>query len=203
MTLRWVAKLCAMPVALAVLAGTPHEARAHCDSVAGPVVGDARLALESGDPAPVLKWVGEAYEDEIRTVFRQAAAVRALGGDAKALAERHFFETVVRIHRAGEGEAFAGLKPASAIDPGLAAADKALRTGSVDELAARLSASVADGIRSRFAITAERSKHALDSVAAGREYVAAYVQYVHFVESANQLVSEGASTKHHEPTPTP
>ena len=198
-----VAKRCAVLFAVAVLSGISDETRAHCDSLGGPVVQDARLALESGDPTPVLKWVRQTQEDEIRAAFKQAIAVRALGGDAKALADRHFFETVVRIHRAGEGEEFAGLKPASDVDPGLAAADKALQTGSVDELAKRLSASVGDGIRKRFAVAMERSKRAPDSVAAGREYVAAYVQYVHFVESVNRLASEGAPTTHHESTPAP
>lgn len=182
----------------AACAMTPN-ALAHCDSLAGPVVQDARVALEQGDPTPVLKWVRAEHEDEIRSTFRQTMAVRAKGDDAKALADQHFFETVVRVHRAGEGEAFSGLKPASSTDAGIAAADKALQLRSGDELAKHMSAAISEGIRQRFALALERKEHAATSVDAGREYVEAYVDYIHFVEAVNRLALQGASHTHREP----
>jgi len=188
-------------VALAALFTFPSLTWAHCDSLEGPVVQDARLALEKGDPTPVLKWVSKEHEGEIRDAFKQTMAVRTRGDDARTLADRYFFETLVRIHRAGEGEAFAGLKPASDVDPGIAAADKALESESPEELARHLSAAVSEGIQKRFALALERKKHAQESVEAGRKYVEAYVDYIHFVESVNRLASHGASQKHHEPTP--
>jgi hypothetical protein len=171
---------------------------AHCDSLEGPVVQDARLALEKGDPNPVLKWVRREHEGEIRDAFKEAIAVRGKGDTAKALADRYFFETLVRIHRAGEGEGFTGLRPASSVDAGIAAADKALQSGSAKELARHMSAAVAEGIQKRFAVAVERKKHMADSVEAGREYVEAYVDYIHFVESVNRLASHGASHLHQE-----
>jgi len=185
-------------MAVSVVSLIPGRVWAHCDSLEGPVVWDARLALEKGDPIPVLKWVNKEHEDEIRVAFKQTMAMREKGGDAKALADRFFFETLVRIHRAGEGEAFTGLKPASDVDPGIAAADKALQSGSANELAKHMSATVADGITKRFAIAVERKKHVADSVEAGRDYVEAYVDYIHFVESVNRLASYGASHLHPE-----
>lgn len=174
---------------------------AHCDSIDGPVIRDARKALETNDATPVLKWVSAAHEAGIREAFEQTMAVRRHGDDARALADRHFFETLVRIHRAGEGEAFTGLKPPADIDPGIAAADEALKAGSVDELVRHLSSAVSDGIRTRFDAAAERKEHAEESVDAGRAYVEAYVAYIHYVEGLNRLASRGASTKHHEPEP--
>jgi len=94
--------------------------------------------FERGDPSPALRWVRKENETEIRAIFKQVQAARGEGDAAKAVAERFFFETLVRIHRAGEGEPFTGLKPASAIDPGLLAADKALQQGSVKELAQQM-----------------------------------------------------------------
>lgn len=176
----------------------PIGAWAHCDSLEGPVVQDARLALEKGDPTPVLKWVNKEHEGEIRDAFKRTLAVRGKGDEAKALADRYFFETLVRIHRAGEGEAFTGLKPASNVDPGIAAADNALQSGSAKDLAEHMSAAVGEGIRKRFAVALERKKHVTDSVDAGREYVEAYVDYIHFVESVNRLASHGASHLHNE-----
>jgi len=192
----------AILVALA-LGGLPSSrARAHCDSLEGPVVQDAREALENGDPTSVMKWVGEAHEGEVREAFARTMAVRRRDDEARALADRHLFETLVRLHRAGEGEAFTGLKPASGVDPGIAAADEALRAGSATDLAERLSAALAEGVRKRFAIALERRKRASDSIAAGRRYVDAYVDYVHFVESIERLVAQGASHRHHEPGAT-
>ena len=183
---------------LSVVSVVPGRAWAHCDSLEGPVIQDARLALEKGDPTPVLKWVDKEHEDAIRLAFKQTMTVRGKGEDAKALADHFFFETLVRMHRAGEGEAFTGLKLASNVDPGIAAADKALQSGSASELAKHMSAAIAEGIKERFAVAAERKKHAADSVEAGREYVEAYVAYIHFVESVNRLSSHGASHLHHE-----
>ena len=103
-----------------LVAGHAPRGWAHCDSLDGPVVMDARTALEKGDVTPVLKWVKKEHELEIRNVFEQTMTVRAKGEDAKALADMYFFETIVRIHRAGEGEAYTGLKPAKrrSGDPG-------------------------------------------------------------------------------------
>jgi hypothetical protein len=173
-------------------------AAAHCDSLDGPVVRDARAALQSGDPTIVMKWVGEQQESEIRGAFERTIAVRGIGGQAQELADLYFFETLVRLHRAGEGEAFTGLKPAGSIDPAIAAADDALETGSGATLAMRISAAVDAGINRRFEAAADAQKHAGESIAAGRAYVEAYVEYVHFVESAALLVEHGAPRTHHD-----
>ena len=186
-------------LALAAFLAIPSVARSHCDSLDGPVVRDARIALDAGDVTPVLKWVRQEHEAEIRDVFTRARAVRALGADARALADRLFFETLVRLHRAGEGEAFTGLKPANDVDPGIAAADQSLASGSADELVEHLVAAVREETRKRFEVAKELGRHANESVEAGRTYVAAYVDYIHFVESVNGLASHAASAKHHEP----
>ena len=189
----------AVVVALAALFIFPSMTLAHCDSLDGPVVRDARLALEKGDPSTVLKWVNKEHEGEIREAFKQTMAVRSRGDDARALADRYFFETLVRIHRAGEGEGFTGLKPGREVDPGIAAADAALESQSAAELARHLSATISEGIQKRFALASERRKHAQENVEAGRAYVEAYVDYIHFVESVHRLASDGASPTHHEP----
>ena len=175
----------------------PHPARAHCDTLDGPVVLDAKAALQKGDVTPVLKWVRADDEKEIRQSFAKALQVRGLGDDARELADRHFFETLVRIHRAGEGVAYTGLKPAGQVDPGIAAADNALEDSSVDVLAPKLGERVAAGLRERFARVVAAKRHADESVEAGRAYVAAYVEYVHYVEEVHALASASASEHNH------
>jgi hypothetical protein len=184
---------------LALLVTLPSRARAHCDSLDGPVIRDARAAFERGDVGPVLKWVGAEDEALIRSAFAQAAAVRANGGEARELADQHFFETLVRVHRLGEGEGFTGLEPAGSVDPGLAAADRALASGSGEELSAELSAAVAREVQRRFSRVHDLRERADDSTAAGRAYVAAYVEYAHFVEAVHRLTQSGASHRHGEP----
>ena len=188
---------------LVVLLVACHAPRswAHCDSLDGPVVMDARTALEKGDVTPVLKWVKKEHELEIRNIFEQTMAVRAKGEDAKTLADMYFFETLVRVHRAGEGEAYTGLKPAKSVDPGIQAADDALRSGSGDELARDLSSRVGAGIQERFLLARKRAARATDSIDAGREYVEAYVDYIHYVENVHRLVTQGVSHLHHDPAP--
>lgn len=190
-----IASLSSLIIALALL--TTPKAAAHCDTLDGPVVEDARIALKKDDVTPVLKWVSKASEKEVREAFAATLKVRSLSEDARKLADMHFFETLVRVHRAGEGEPFTGLKPAGTIDPGFVAADKAVEEGSVTELSADIAKSVQEGLRKRFADVIEKKKHADDTVEAGRAYVAAYVEYAHYVEALHTLTSSGAEEHHH------
>jgi len=169
-------------VILLVLA-TAGDALAHCDTLDGPVVNLARQALAKGDVKIILPWVAADKEVEIKKAFDLAVAVRGKGEKEKELADTYFFETLVRVHRAGEGAPYTGLKPAG-LDPGPAipAADKALETGNPQELLKLINGKVHDGIHKYFVAAREKKAHAGDSVEAGRAYVAAYVPYLHFVE---------------------
>jgi hypothetical protein len=168
---------------------------AHCDTLDGPVVKEARVALDNGDITPLFKWLRPSDENVIRDAFEMARAVRTKGGKAKELADMYFFETLVRIHREGEGAPYTGLKPGVAVDPAVALADKALGNGNVDKLVNVLSNAMANGIRKRFQHASETQKHADDSVTAGREFVESYVVFTHYVEGLHGLIKGGAA--HH------
>jgi hypothetical protein len=187
-------------VALTLVTGlvlTPGIASAHCDALDGPVVKAARAALDRGDVTLVLRWVTPDREAAVRDAFTRTVAVRALGNDAQALADTWFFETLVRIHREGEGASFDGLKPAGHIEPFIAAVDRTLVTGSVDDVTADVSAHVVRSIKERFERARAAQARADTSVEAGREFVAAYVDYLHYVEA---LYNAGAGVEHHEET---
>jgi hypothetical protein len=170
----------ALVAALALM--LPQIAAAHCDALDGPVITEAREALEKGDVTPVLKWVMPQHEEAVRQAFAHTRQVRALGPEARDLADMYFFETLVRVHREGEGAPYTGIKPAGMIEAPIVKADQALAQGNVDQLADAISAHVGKAMRERFAHAMEKKKHADESVDAGREFVEAYVQYVHFVE---------------------
>lgn len=165
----------------------------HCDTLDGPLVGRARQALEGDNVNLVLPWVRAEDEPEIRQVFAHAQAVRVLGPQARALADRHFFETLVRVHRAGEGAPFTGLKPAGLdLGPAVPAADRALETGTVDAVLQLLLDAVREGVRTRFQTALHQRAFDPNDVPAGRQYVAAYVAYVHCVEKVWRAVHPAA-----------
>ena len=182
-------------VLLMTLLGVPISAFAHCDTLGGPVVETARSALDKGDVTPLLKWVRTDEEKEIQAAFEKTLAMRTYGSEAKEFADMYFFETLVRIHREGEGAPYTGLKPGAAIDPAVALADQALESGSIDKLVKVLTNAMANGIRERFAHAYENQKHADDSVITGREFVESYVVFTHYVEGLHGLIK--GNTAHH------
>lgn len=171
------------------------KAFAHCDTLDGPVIQDARAALEKGDITPALKWVKKDTEPEIRAAFDKALAERKSNKDA---ADMKFFETLVRVHRAGEGAAFTGLKPSGYVEPIIAWADKALETGSIDNLTQEMATHLTSGVKERFEHAFKLKKHKDESVEAGREYVEAYVEYVHFIEGLHDMISGKGGHRHEE-----
>ena len=157
-------------------------ANAHCDTLDGPVVAAARKALESGNVNLVLVWVQKKDEADIRNQFQKTVAVRKAGGQAKELADMYFFETLVRIHRAGEGAGYTGLKPAGKIEPPIAAADKSLETGKLQDVAKLISKRTEEGLHRSFEDMMRKKKYNPNDVAAGRAFASAYVEYTHYVE---------------------
>ncbi len=161
-------------------------ALAHCDTLDGPVVVAAKKAIEKGDVTPVLKWIHKEDEAEIKELFKKTLTVRAAGPEAKELADLYFLETLVRIHRAGEGQPYTGLKPGGQPEPAVVESDKALETGKAADLIKGITEEVQAGIRRRFDKAFEKKQHAEESVEAGREFVAAYVEFMHYVEGLHQ-----------------
>ena len=160
----------------------PAPVRAHCDTLDGPVVAAARTALETGKPNPALVWVRPEDEKEIRDVFAKTMAVRKAGGAARDLADMYFFETLVRVHRTGEGAPYTGLKPAGQIEPPIAAADQALVTGKLDNVSRVVISRIDGGLHKHFKQVMAKKKFAPNNVEAGRAYANAYVEYGHYVE---------------------
>jgi len=171
-------------------------ATAHCDSMKGPVVAAARQALESGDVTLVLRWVRAQDEQAIREAFRKTLEVRRTSAAAKELADKYFFETLVRVHRAGEGAPYTGLKSADVpFEPGVEEADKALKSGDLMALMRGLHGILESGLKSRHDRVVETRNQADGSVASGRAYVAAYVDFLHYAEG----LFKAAGAKGHAP----
>lgn len=195
-TFSWVilAVWCAATVAM-----FPARVRAHCDTMSGPVVQAARQALETGNVNRVLIWVREQDEAEIRNAFQQTVAVRKLGREARDLSDRSFFETLVRVHRAAEGAPYTGLKAVDTdLGPAIPCADKAIEDGKVDALLKLLTEAAQKGIQEHFNDVTAKKNFKPDDVRAGREYVRAYVSYMHYVERLYEAATLPAAGHHPE-----
>lgn len=168
---------------------------AHCDTMAGPVVKAAQEALRTRNVNLVLIWVHENDEAEVKDKFQQTLAVRRLNPQARKLADNYFFETVVRLHRAGEGEPYTGLKPLGTdLGPVIPLADKSLAAGSPDELLKLFPATAHTEIQARFQEALNRRQFKPNDVQAGRMYVKAYITFMHYVEELYEHNAEQTKT---------
>jgi hypothetical protein len=193
---------------LAVFAGlmTYSSIFAHCDTLDGPVVKAAKDALEKGNVNLVLLWVQKEQEADVITAFNKTLDVRKSNPEAKELADNYFFETVVRLHRQGEGEPYTGLKAAGQeMGPAIPAGDNAIEEGSISKVESLITGAVKEGLKEHFNEVMEKKAYDPNNVDAGREYVKAYVEYIHYVEmlygmaknpSALHQMTKGNEEKH-------
>lgn len=163
---------------------------AHCDWIDGPVVASARIALAKGDVTPVLKWVAATDEPEIRGAFARTVAARTNSAEARDVADQWFFETLVRVHRASEGKSFTGLKGAEYHpEPGIELADHAIDDASLAGVEKALATALQSELQKRLAAVLEAKKHADESIEAGRRFVHAYAEFVHYVDGVQRSVA--------------
>ena len=180
-----------LAIPMLVLFATPVSA--HCDSYDGPVIKDALTALETGNVNPVLKWVDETREQEIIKLFGKTLSLKTGDREIYALVEKHFLETLVRLHREFEGAPFTGLKPAGNVPPIIRMADQSIETESAEDLKSRFLGHIERVLNEKFQLVNELSAKKDESVENGRAYVHAYVDYVHFLEGIHGILEHGAA----------
>jgi hypothetical protein len=174
--------LAPMFIILLLMAST-NVSFAHCDTMDGPLIKDAKIAISKNNVNYVLKWVQPENETEIKEAFSLAMKVRKLGVDAQNLADKYFFETVVRLHRSGEGVPFTGVKPSGTpIDEKVMAADKSIEKGNLSPLKNLVSKELLPEMQERFNKAMSLKNFDVNNVAAGREYIEAYVQFFKYAE---------------------
>lgn len=193
-----------LALALLTALGAASPAAAHCDTVDGPVAKAALKALDAGNVNLALPYAPAAAEPEIRARFEAARKVRALGPDARALADQAFMETVVRLHRQGEGAPFEGLKPAGlGHGPAIPAAEAVVEGGSLARLQGVLKQDIDHGLEERLrhvretqAAPAEARR--TDEVAGVRQRVSAELGFVTYAESLRQAALGAGAAPHPE-----
>ena len=168
----------------------------HCDSLDGPVVTAARRALEARDVDLVLPFVPVDGEDEVRETFDRVLPLRDLSPAAREVADLLFFETVVRVHRAGEGAPYTGLKPAGlSVGPVIPLAERAVEDGSSEQLANFLADALRWELATRLEAVRSLAAHKERSVSDARRYVEAMLGFEVY---SHHLYEALRAPAHHE-----
>jgi hypothetical protein len=167
-----------------------RPAQAHCDALDGPVAKAVQKALDNGNVNPVLAYAPATAEPEIRAAFEKSRKVRGLGADARSLADQAFMETVIRLHRAGEGAAYTGL-----------AAEHAVETGDLAKLKAVLVEEIEHALRERIAHVRELQSASLEPETAAevpdaRARVSAELGFITFAETVRRAVRGEGAERH-------
>ncbi len=181
---------------LTVFMGTP--AFAHCDSYDGPVISDAVKALETNNVNLVLKWITTEQEKEIVPLFNKTSQLKNGDKEVYAIVEKHFFETLVRLHRETEGAPYTGLKPAGTTKQIIQMTDEAIKVGNVDGFLVKLNAHINKVVREKYQKVVELDKVKNNSKEQGRAFVEAYVDYTHTVEAMHDILEHGGGHEGHK-----
>lgn len=174
------------------------SASAHCDSYDGPTIKDAIEALETNNVDLVLKWVSKEQEKEIVLLFNKTYKLK--GGDKEiyAIVEKHFLETLVRLHRETEGAPFTGLKPAGSTKQIIVMSDKALIDKNIDDLLQKFNNHINAVLKNKFQKVVELEKSKNLSTEKGREYVQAYIDYTHTLEEIHDIIEKDSLHSSHK-----
>ncbi len=171
----------------------------HCDSMDGPVVNAARQALDTGNVDVILAYVPESATAEVKSAFDKVTRARKADAAAREVADLYFFETVVRLHRAGEGAAYTGLKPAGLdVGPVIPEAEKAIEAGSPDGLIRMLADTLRQEVQNRFQHLKHLGVHRDDDVARAREYVEAMLGLEVYAHQLYLAMKARPHEGHHE-----
>ena len=170
---------------------------AHCDSYDGPTIKDAIKALETNNVNLVLKWINQQQEQEIISLFNKTYSLRNGDKEVYAIVEKHFFETLVRLHRETEGAPYTGLKPAGTTKNIIQLSDLAIESKDIDDLLVKLNNHIGKVVREKYQKVATLDITKNISPEKGREYVKAYVDYTHTLEAVHDIVEQGSGHSAH------
>lgn len=173
-----------------------QPASAHCDSFDGPALIDAAKALETNNVNLILKWINTDMEAEVVPLFHKTYSLKNGDQEVYEIVKKHFYETLIRLHRAMEGAPFTGLKAAGTTAPITVMSDKALQTGDFDSLLKALNKHVNAQLQEKYEKVAALYKVKDNSVEEGRQYVAAYVDYTHSVEAVHDILAGEGGHQH-------
>lgn len=186
-------KFGALPLILfTILLFSSRPTFAHCDSYDGPVIKDAVKALKTNNVNLVFKWLDKSKEQEITALFNKTYALKNGDKEVYEIVEKHFFETLVRLHREKEGAPYTGLKPAGSTKQIIQMTDEAIKIGNVDDFVLKFNKHIEKVVREKYQEVLKLDKLKNESVEKGRAFVKAYVNYTHTIEAIHDVLEHSA-----------
>lgn len=169
---------------------------AHCDSYDGPVIKDAKEALAKNNPKLIVKWINADQEKEVLGLFTKTYNLKKGDKEVYSIVEKHFLETLVRLHRETEGAPYTGLKDAGTTKPIIQLTDMSIEKENLSAMTDKLNAFMAQVIKEKYEKVAKLNKTKNESAEKGREFVEAYVDYTHTVEALHDILEHTGGHKH-------
>jgi len=164
----------------------------HCDSMDGPVVKAAEMALEMENINYALPYILESFEDELKDAFERTIQVRELSGDAAELADYWFFETTVRLHLKGRKRPYTGLKSSEITeDHVLSMADQAIDNENLNNLMPFLLNSIKEDIEIRFDDVLSKKDYDLNDIEDARDFVDSMLNFYFYLQQLFKFMEEG------------
>jgi hypothetical protein len=155
----------------------------------GPVIKAARRALKTGNMNYVLVWVPEESEKKLKNLFEKTFCEQRAGKDGQNIAIGWYFETVSRLHCAGERALFTCMKNAGPDESTvILKAERAIETGDEKEIAEFVPKNYEDDFRHRFRDVMEKKNYAMNNVTAGRVYVAAFIDFIRYLHHTSASI---------------
>lgn len=173
------------------------QVKAHCDSYDGPVIEEAMKALKENNVNLVYKWIDKSHEAEINSLFNKTYNLRNGDKEIYNIVEKHFLETLVRLHRETENAPFTGLKPAGQVPKIVQMSDNTVASGDIDDLLNKLDNHINLVVREKFALVQKLAKEKDSTPEKGREYVKAYVDFTHTVLGLHNIIDSAPSSCNH------
>ncbi|MDD1678839.1 MAG: DUF6448 family protein [Methanomicrobiales archaeon] len=155
-----------------------------------------RKALESGNVNYALIWIPEESEPELKAAFDRTFRARKEGREIQEIADDWFFETAIRLHRAGEGEPYTGLKPAGLDEgPVVPRAERAISAEDPADPIQFILHTVEEDLQNRFKHVMNTKKYDVNDVRAGRAFIQAYINFVVYAHHLYLSVTSGGGHK--------
>ena len=168
----------------------------HCDTMDGPVVTAAELALEMENVNYIIPFVKRDFEGELKDAFDRTIIVRELSGDAAEVADFWFFETAVRLHMLGEGKPYNGIKHSGLyLGPVIHKAEEAIDSGDKTELEEFLMDYIVGEFEGRFEAAVSKKEYDINDVDDARDYVNSMIGFVRFSHQLYKLVEKTSSSE--------
>jgi hypothetical protein len=168
------------------------------DITNGSVMDAAKMALDTGNVNYVLIWVPEASENKLKNLFAKTVCERRDRKDVQDIAFDWYFETVNRLHRAGEGTLYtcmnlAGLDERSVVPK----VKRVIETGEAEEIIGFIPKTQEHDFRHRFRHVMEKKNYDVNNVVDGRAYVAAFTDFIVYLHHIYTSIPREAGHAEH------